>query len=102
MVRSCHFYVGRNLFKKVKHDRKGEGFPPPLYCSCGIPTPEVTPEQQAEREQYWKDYEYYAPDIKRPKDSEIFSKRTHKNWNPCVFGEKETVLANKWYGFTIC
>ncbi|REH46498.1 hypothetical protein C7448_10758 [Tenacibaculum gallaicum] len=80
--------------------RKAEGFPPPLYYSCGIPTPEATPEQQAEREQYWKDEEYYAPDIKRPKDSEIFNKRTHKNWSPCVFGEKETILANKWYEFT--
>ena len=80
--------------------RKAEGFPPPLYYSCGIPTPEATPEQQAEREQYWKDQEYYAPDIKRPKDSEIFNKRTHKSWNPCVFGEKEAVLANKWYEFT--
>ncbi|REH46497.1 hypothetical protein C7448_10757 [Tenacibaculum gallaicum] len=80
--------------------RKAEGFPPPLYYSCGIPTPEATPEQQAEREQYWKDEEYYAPDIKRPKDSEIFNKRTHKNWSPCVFGEKEAVLANKWYEFT--
>ncbi|REH46496.1 hypothetical protein C7448_10756 [Tenacibaculum gallaicum] len=80
--------------------RKAEGFPPPLYYSCGIPTPEATPEQQAEREQYWKDEEYYAPDIKRPKDSEIFNKRTHKSWNPCVFGKKEAVFANKWYEFT--
>ena len=80
--------------------RRAEGFPPPLYYSCGIPTLEATPEQQAEREQYWKDEEYYAPDIKRPKDSEIFNKRTHKNWSPCVFGEKETILANKWYEFT--
>ena len=80
--------------------RKAEGFPPPLYYSCGIPTPEATPEQQAEREQYWKDQEYYAPDIKRPEGSEIFNKRMHTNWNPCVFGEKEAVLANKWYEFT--
>ena len=34
--------------------RKAEGFPPPLYPSS-IPTPEATPEQQKEREKYWKD-----------------------------------------------
>lgn len=33
--------------------RKVEGFPPPLYPSS-IPTPEATPEQQKEREKYWK------------------------------------------------
>ena len=33
--------------------RKAEGFPPPLYPSS-IPTPEATPEQQKERERYWK------------------------------------------------
>lgn len=33
--------------------RKSEGFPPPLYPSS-IPTPEATPEQQKEREKYWK------------------------------------------------
>jgi hypothetical protein len=37
--------------------RKAEGFPPPLFCSC-IPTPEATPEQQAERNKYWKDEDY--------------------------------------------
>ncbi len=37
--------------------RKAEGFPPPLFCSC-IPTPEATPEQQAERDKYWKDEDY--------------------------------------------
>lgn len=34
--------------------RKAEGFPKPLYPSF-IYTPENTPEQQKEREQYWKD-----------------------------------------------
>ena len=34
--------------------RKAEGFPAPLYESH-VPTPEATPEQQAEREQYWQD-----------------------------------------------
>ncbi len=37
--------------------RKAEGFPPPLFKSK-IPTPEATPEQQAEREMYWKDEDY--------------------------------------------
>ncbi len=34
--------------------RKAEGFPLPLYTS-NVPTPEATPEQQAEREEYWKE-----------------------------------------------
>ena len=34
--------------------RKAEGFPPPKYASF-VPTPEATPAQQAEREQYWRD-----------------------------------------------
>ncbi len=37
--------------------RKAAGFPPPLYKSK-IPTPEATPEQQKEREKYWKDRDY--------------------------------------------
>jgi len=41
--------------------RKSEGFPPPLYKST-VPTPEATPEQQAERENYWKDEEYIVPE----------------------------------------
>ena len=38
--------------------RKAEGFPPPLYPSK-IKTPEATPEQQKEREKYWKDSQYW-------------------------------------------
>ncbi len=34
--------------------RKTEGFPPPLYVS-NVPTPEATPEQQIEREKFWKE-----------------------------------------------
>ena len=34
--------------------RKAEGFPSPLYPSF-VPTPEVTKEQQAERDQYWEE-----------------------------------------------
>ena len=40
--------------------RKSEGFPPPLYKSR-ILTPETTPEQQIERETYWKDEDYMVP-----------------------------------------
>ncbi|WP_438710222.1 hypothetical protein ACSTS3_14120 [Aquimarina muelleri] len=35
--------------------RKEEGFPRPLYPS-DIPTPEATPEQQKERERFWKEW----------------------------------------------
>ena len=35
--------------------RKAEGFPKPLYPS-NIPTPEATPEQQKERERFWKEW----------------------------------------------
>ena len=34
--------------------RKAEGFPSPLYPSF-VPTPEATPEQQAERDKYWEE-----------------------------------------------
>lgn len=48
-------------FRKADFDRrKSEGFPPPLYKSR-IPTPESTPEQQAERELFWKDVDYMVP-----------------------------------------
>jgi len=76
--------------------RKSEGFPPPLYYSNGV----LTPEQQAEREEYWKDQECFAPPIKRPNNSEIFNVRTHKNWEPTIFGEEHAVQANRWQEFT--
>ncbi len=34
--------------------RKAEGFPSPLYPSF-VPTPEATPQQQAERDKYWEE-----------------------------------------------
>jgi hypothetical protein len=40
--------------------RQEEGFPSPLYKSR-IPTPEASPEQQAEREKFWKDIDYLVP-----------------------------------------
>ncbi len=48
--------------------RKAEGFPPPLICSS-IPTPEATPEQQAERDKYWKD-EYHMIHLERYRNPE--------------------------------
>ena len=39
--------------------RKAEGFPPPLFKST-FPTPEATPEQNAERRKYWRDEDYYG------------------------------------------
>ena len=39
--------------------RKSEGFPPPLFPSR-FPTPEATPEQNAERRRYWCDEDYYG------------------------------------------
>ena len=53
--------------------RKAEGFPPPLFKSC-IPTPEATSEQQAEREEYWKDEEYRATEKEAKYDLGYFSK----------------------------
>jgi len=47
--------------------RKAEGFPPPLYKSV-VPTIETTPEQQQEREKYWKDEDYMV-DAKEAKYS---------------------------------
>jgi hypothetical protein len=44
--------------------RKAEGFPPPLYKST-FPTPEATPQQQAEREKYWKDADYFGESFSR-------------------------------------
>ena len=80
--------------------RKAEGFPPPLYYSNGILTPEATPAQQLEREQYWKDQEYFAPPIKREKDSEIFNTRTHKNWKKVTYDHGGRVKKNTWHEFT--
>ena len=39
--------------------RKSQGFPSPLYKSKVL-TPEATPSQQAERNRYWRDKDYYG------------------------------------------
>ncbi len=60
--------------------RKAEGFPPPLYSSF-FNTPEDTPEQQKEREKYWKERIFHddegslITEIIRG-DNEIFDMKT--------------------------
>ncbi len=88
--------------------RKAEGFPPPLICSS-IPTPEATPEQQAERNKYWKDEDhmiklerYRNPEsvcrlrgqgmraIKMEKDSYIVSEANNPdNWEKVPYPEND-------------
>ena len=71
--------------------RKADGFPPPLFCSC-IPTPEATPEQQAEREKYWKDEDYMFR-LDRYKEPKLWSGFTGSN-TPLKM-EKEATLISK-------
>ncbi len=66
--------------------RKTEGFPPPLYRSA-VPTPEATPEQQAERERYWRDEDYMCPEFKREKDAVLFDVNVHTDWLPFQYSE---------------
>lgn len=56
--------------------RKSEGFPKPLYRSY-IPTPEATPEQQLEREHYWKDH---LEQFTREPHSVMYNPEIHKDW----------------------
>ena len=39
--------------------RRSEGFPPPMFRST-FPTPEATPDQDAERRRYWRDEDYFG------------------------------------------
>ncbi len=66
--------------------RKTEGFPPPLYRSA-VPTPEATPEQQEEREGYWRDEDYMCPEFKREKESVLFDVNVHTDWLPFQYSE---------------
>ncbi|WP_340199075.1 hypothetical protein [Ascidiimonas sp. W6] len=79
--------------------RKAEGFPPPLYKSY-IPTPEATPEQQAEREQYWTD-EQYTEKFEREDRSERYDPKKHTNWHEAIFYEPNTEIpvANRYVKF---
>ncbi len=74
--------------------RKAEGFPKPLYRSH-IPTPEATPEQQAERDKYWKDH---LEEFTREPDSEMYDPKVHKNWNPVMYRVSEgKPVANTYF-----
>ncbi len=76
--------------------RKAAGFPKPLYRSH-IPTPEATPEQQAERDTYWKD-EIEA--FTREADSVMYNPEIHEDWIRVRFMKsKETPIAHTHYKF---
>lgn len=79
--------------------RKSEGFPPPIYKSY-IPTPEATPEQQEEREQYWTD-EQNTEKFEREEGSEWYDPKKHLDWQEAIFYEPETDIpvANKYVKF---
>ena len=76
--------------------RKSEGFPKPLYRSHII-TPEATPEQQAEREQYWKDE---LEEFTREPNSVMYDPKIHKNWTPARWLEDDdSLVANTYFKF---
>jgi len=79
--------------------RKSEGFPTPLYKSY-IPTPEATPEQQEERENYWTDQQY-TEKFEREEGSEWYNAKKHLDWQEAIFYEPETDIpvANKYVKF---
>lgn len=79
--------------------RRAEGFPPPLYRSY-IPTPEVTPAQQAEREHYWTD-EQYTEKFEREEGSEWYDPEIHSDWEETSFYEPNTKIpvANRYVKF---
>ncbi|WP_147406262.1 DUF2721 domain-containing protein [Aquimarina sp. BL5] len=79
--------------------RRAEGFPPPLYKSY-IPTPEATPAQQAEREQYWTD-EQYTEKFEREEESEWYDPQIHEDWEVTTFYEPNTKIpvANRYVKF---
>ena len=87
-------YRGKDFLR-----RKAEGFPPPLYKSY-IPTPESTPEQQAEREQYWTD-EQYTEKFEREEGSEWYDPTIHLHWEETSFLEPNTKIpvANRYVKF---
>ncbi|MDY8138329.1 hypothetical protein [Aquimarina sp. 2201CG5-10] len=80
--------------------RKAEGFPPPLYRSY-IPTPEATPEQQTEREQYWTDQDY-TETFEREQGSELYNPEIHTDWEEVTYLKPDSrePLANTYIRFT--
>ncbi|MDO6811295.1 hypothetical protein Q4603_21955 [Zobellia galactanivorans] len=79
--------------------RKAEGFPPPLYKSY-VPTPEATPEQQKEREQYWTD-EQYTEKFEREEGSTWYDPQIHNDWEETTYlkPETKTPVANRYVKF---
>jgi len=76
--------------------RKAEGFPKPLYRSH-IPTPEATPEQQAERDNYWKDE---TESFTREPHSVMYAPEIHKNWRRVRhLNMDDTPVANTYFKF---
>jgi len=88
--------------KKDFERRKVEGFPPPLYRST-VPTPEATPEQQAEREKHWKEEDYMCPEFKTEPNAQLFDRNIHKDWRPFQY-EKEPIRpesCNAWHRYEL-
>ncbi len=82
--------------------RKAEGFPPPLYRSA-IPTPEATPEQQRERELYWKDEEYHQG-FPIEAGGEFFDPKVHTTWNEVTYYYDKDCLepsSNAWHLYVL-
>jgi hypothetical protein len=80
--------------------RKAEGFPPPLYTSS-YATPEATPEQQTEREQYWKDEDYIL-EIIMEEGGVKYDPEVHLGWNAVTRyndAERTSPSANTWYKY---
>ncbi len=76
--------------------RKAEGFPKPLYKSF-IPTPEATPEQQSEREKYWKDE---LEEFLRERESVMYDPNIHKNWILVRYvTEEREPISNTYYRY---
>ena len=63
--------------------RKAEGFPKPLYRSH-IPTPEATPEQQAERDKYWNEV---VEEFQREPESEMYDPNVHRGWKKVKYSK---------------
>ncbi len=76
--------------------RKAEGFPKPLYRSH-ISTPEATPEQQAEREKYWKDH---IEEFTREPDSVMYNPEVHTDWRRVRYINKDdSPDSNRYYKY---
>ncbi len=80
--------------------RKLEGFLKPLYRSA-LPTPEATPEQQLERDQYWKDEDYMCPSFKTEENSVLFDSIRHSNWVSFKYSDKplKENSCNAWHRY---